>query len=131
MKKLIVILSVLFSSVLWADGTAGVAAAKEWLKIVDSGEYAASWQKTDSFFKSQLPQANWDAALKQMRTPLGVVVSRTELSSKEYSALPGVPDGDYLVIQFQTDFQHKKSSTETLTMSKSSGNWLPVGYFIK
>ncbi|MCH8538402.1 MAG: DUF4019 domain-containing protein [Alkalimonas sp.] len=131
MKKLILILSFCFSSLTWAGESAGVTAAKAWLSMVDSGEYAESWQQADAFFKSQLPQANWDAALKEVRTPLGAVVSRTELGSKEYSALPGVPDGQYLVIQFQTDFQNKKSSTETLTLSKSSGEWLPIGYFIK
>jgi Protein of unknown function (DUF4019) len=51
---------------------------------------------------------------------LGKVNSRTELGAKEYKALPGVPDGEYLVIQFQTDFHNKKSATETLTLSKSS-----------
>ncbi|WP_284246221.1 DUF4019 domain-containing protein [Thalassotalea insulae] len=35
------------------------------------------------------------------------------------------------MIQFQTEFQNKKSAIETLTLSKSRGNWLPVGYFIK
>lgn len=93
--------------------------------------YGESWQKADSFFKSQLSKKQWNSALKGIRTPLGKVISRTELSAKEYSSLPGVPDGEYLVIQFQTDFQNKKASTEILTLSKSSGQWLTVGYFIK
>ena len=131
MKKLILILSLCISSFIWANESDGSIAAKQWLKIVDAGEYSESWQKSDSFFKSQLPQAKWDAALKGVRAPLGKVKSRSELGAKEYSTLPGVPEGEYLVIQFQTEFQNKKSATETLTLSKSSGHWLPVGYFIK
>ena len=131
MKKLILILSIYFSSFVWANESVGVTAAKEWLRIVDSGEYAESWEKSDSFFKSQLTQEKWAVALKEVRSPLGAVVSRIELGAKEYSTLPGAPDGQYLVIQFQTDFQNKKTSTETLTLSKSSGDWLPIGYFIK
>jgi len=131
MKKLILILSLCVSSFVWANESTGSIAAKEWLNIIDAGEYAKSWQKADSFFKSQLSQKKWDNALEGIRTPLGKVTSRSELSTKEYSSLPGVPDGEYLVIQFQTEFQNKKSSTETLTLSKSSGQWLPVGYFIK
>ncbi|MBU2978784.1 DUF4019 domain-containing protein [Alteromonas sp. C1M14] len=131
MKKLLLILSLCVSSFVWANESAGVTAAKEWLKIVDAGKYSESWQKSDSFFKSQLTQTKWDAALKGVRTPLGQVKSRSELGAKAYSSLPGVPDGEYLVIQFQTEFQNKKSAIETLTLSKSSGNWLPVGYFIK
>lgn len=131
MKKLILILSIFFSSFLWANESAGIKAAKEWLRIIDSGEYAESWKKSDSLFKSQLTQENWAVALKEVRYPLGMVVSRIKLEAKEYSTLPGAPDGQYLVIQFQTDFENKKSSTETLTLSKSSGDWLPIGYLIK
>jgi hypothetical protein len=131
MGKLILILSLWGSSFVWANDSAGSIAAKEWLKIVDTGEYVESWQKSDAFLKSQLTQTESSAALAGVRTPLGQVRSRSELGAKEYSSLPGVPDGEYLVIQFQTEFQNKTSATETLTLSKSSGDWLPVGYFIK
>ena len=131
MGKLILILSLWGSSFVWANDSAGSIAAKEWLKIVDAGEYVESWQKSDAFFKSQLTQTEWSVALTGVRTPLGQVKSRSELGAKEYSSLSGVPDGEYLVIQFQTEFQNKTSATETLTLSKSSGDWLPVGYFIK
>lgn len=130
-EKLILILSLCISSFVWANDSSGSIAAKEWLKIVDAGDYAQSWQESDSFFKSKLPKNKWDTALKGIRTPLGKVTSRSELSAKEYSSLPGVPKGECLVIQFQTAFQNKKSATETLTLSKSSGQWLPVGYFIQ
>ncbi|MEW6992609.1 DUF4019 domain-containing protein [Colwelliaceae bacterium 6441] len=131
MKKLILILTLCISSLVSANESSGSKAAKEWLNIVDAGNYSDSWQKSDSFFQSQLSQNKWDKALKGVRTPLGKVNSRSELGAKEYTTLPGVPDGEYLVIQFQTDFQNKKSATETLTLSKASGKWLPIGYFIK
>lgn len=131
MKNLLLILSLIMSSVVWANPAPGSSASKEWLKIIDAGKYGESWQKADSFFKSQLSQKKWDSTLKGIRTPLGKVTSRIELSAKEYSSLPGVPDGEYLVIQFQTDFQNKKASTEILTLSKNSGKWLTVGYFIQ
>lgn len=131
MKKLIFILTLCISSLVSANESSSSTAAKEWLKIVDAGNYTESWQKSDSFFKSQLSQTKWDTALKGVRTPLGKVESRSELGAKEYSSLPGAPEGEYLVIQFQTEFENKKSATETLTLSKTSGQWLPVGYFIK
>ncbi|PKH87702.1 DUF4019 domain-containing protein [Colwellia sp. Bg11-28] len=130
MKKLILILTLCISSVAWANPMSGSSAAQEWLNIIDAGQYGESWQKAGSFFKSQLSQNKWESILKGIRIPLGKVTSRAELSAKEYSTLPGVPDGKYLVIQFKTEFQNKKSSTETLTLSKNSGQWLPVGYFI-
>ena len=130
MIKLIFILSLCISSFVWANESAGSIAAKEWLNLVDAGKYTESWQKSDSFFQSQLSQKKWDKALNDVRAPLGKVNKRAELGAKEYSVLPGVPEGEYVVIQFKTDFQNKKSATETLTLSKSSGKWLPIGYFI-
>lgn len=130
MKKLILILSLCISCFVLANNPAGSSAAIEWLKIVDAGSYAESWQKSDSYFQSQLSQDTWESALKSVRSPLGKVNSRSELGAKEYTSLPGVPDGEYLILQFQTEFQNKKSAIETLTLSKSSGQWLPVGYFI-
>ncbi|WP_448563361.1 DUF4019 domain-containing protein [Thalassotalea ganghwensis] len=131
MKKLMIVLSLCISTFVWANESMGSIAAQEWLKIVDAGRYAESWEKSDSFLKSQLTQTKWDVALKGVRTPLGQVKSRSKLGAKEYTSLPGVPDGEYLVIQYQTEFQNGKSATETLTLSKNSGNWLAVGYFIK
>jgi predicted SnoaL-like aldol condensation-catalyzing enzyme len=67
-----------------------------------------------------------------VRNPLGRMVSR-ELISKTYSqSLPGAPDGEYVVIQFATSFENKKSAIETVTpMLDSDGEWRVSGYFIK
>jgi len=131
MKKLILILCFCVSSLANANGSEGTVAATEWLGLIDKGEYGESWVKADTFFRSQLSQEKWEQALVGVRAPLGTVISRKELSNTEYSELPGAPDGEYIVIQFQTSFQNKKSSVETLTLSKSSGQWQAVGYFIK
>ncbi len=131
MKKLILILSICISTFVSANQSNASIAAENWLKIVDAGNYAESWNKSDSFFKSQITEVDWDNALKGVRAPLGKIKSRSELGTKEYSTLPGVPNGEYLVIQFETEFQNKMSAIETLTLSKNSGNWLPVGYLIK
>ena len=83
MGKLILILSLWGSSFVWANDSAGSIAAKEWLKIVDAGEYVESWQKSDAFLKSQLTQTESSAALTGVRTPLGQVKSRSELMEQK------------------------------------------------
>lgn len=46
--------------------------------------------------------------------------------------LPGAPDGEYAVIQFETSFANKKSAIETVTpMKDPDGKWRVSGYFIK
>ncbi len=48
------------------------------------------------------------------------------------SSLPGAPDGNYVVIQFKTTFEHKAQAVETVTpMLENDGVWRVTGYFIK
>jgi hypothetical protein len=45
--------------------------------------------------------------------------------------LPGAPDGEYVVIQFESSFEKKKSAVETVTpMLEKDGKWRVSGYYI-
>lgn len=104
--------------------------AKSWLVLIDNGQYQQSWQQTDSLFKQAMPQSNWSNVLKQVRVPLGKVILRKNLSLMKYDSLPGTPDGEYVIIQFQSQFMNKEQTVETISLSKNSGQWQPLGYFI-
>jgi hypothetical protein len=56
-----------------------------------------------------------------------------ELKSKQYTkTLPGAPDGEYVVIQYKTTFENKKSAIETvIPMLEKDGRWRVSGYYIK
>jgi hypothetical protein len=103
-----------------------------WLALVDSGKYADSWQESSPMFKAHVSKEQWKDMLRATRDPLGKMVSR-KLSSATYTkTLPGAPDGDYVVIQYETSFEHKQSATETVTpMLDKDGKWRVSGYFIK
>jgi len=43
-----------------------------------------------------------------------------------------VPDGEYVVIQYDSSFEHKQSAVETVTpMLDKDGKWRVSGYYIK
>ncbi len=111
---------------------AAVAAAKQWLALVDEGEYGESWTRAAGYFKNAVTQEKWEQSLSGARKPLGKLISR-EVKDKMYeTALPGAPDGEYVIIHFQTSFDNKKSATETVTpMLEKDGQWRVSGYFIK
>jgi len=109
-----------------------VTAAEGWLALVDAGKYGESWKAASGFFKIAVPQGQWEQSLKAVRSPLGKLVSRKLLSKTYMTSLPGAPDGEYLVIQFETSFQNKKSAIETITpMKEKDGKWRVSGYYIK
>ena len=111
---------------------AAVEAAKAWLALIDEGKYGASWETAAAYFKNAITKQKWEQTLTAVRNPLGQLISR-DLSSKTYmTSIPGAPDGEYVVIQFETSFENKESGIETVTpMLDSDGQWRVSGYYIK
>ncbi len=111
---------------------AAQVAAESWLKLVDEGNYAASWEQAAKLFKGAVQQADWGRMAAGVRQPLGKLVSR-RLKSRQYAEkMPGAPDGKYVVIQYDTVFEHKASAVETVTpMADPDGAWRVSGYFIR
>jgi len=109
-----------------------IAASGAWLSLVDEGNYAESWNQVAGLFKNAVTKEQWQSTVKAVRTPLGKVVVR-KLKSKKYTeTMPGAPDGEYVVIQYETTFENKKSAVETVTpMLDKDGKWRVSGYYIK
>jgi len=111
---------------------AAVSAAKKWLSMVDEGKYAESWKEAAEYFKNSVKQKQWEQSLQAVRKPLGKVVSRKVKSKTYMTSLPGAPDGEYVVIQFDTSFENKKKTVETVTpMMDKDGKWRVSGYYIR
>jgi hypothetical protein len=70
--------------------------------------------------------------MESFRKPLGSLISRKLKSAQPMTELPGAPDGQYVLMQFETSFTNKKSAVETVTfMLEKDGQWKSGGYFIK
>lgn len=111
---------------------AAVAAAEKWVALVDGGKYAESWKEAAAYFRNAVPQAQWEQMARAVRQPLGKLVSRKVKATAYKTALPGAPDGEYVVIEFETSFENKKAAIETVTpMMDKDGQWRASGYFIK
>ena len=112
--------------------SAAIVAAESWLNTVDHGQYAASWQAAAAYFKQAVTEAQWVQSLQSVREPLGEHVSRQVKSATYQTALPGAPDGEYVVIQFTTVFTHKEQAIETVTpMKDADGAWRVSGYYLR
>ena len=111
---------------------AAIQSAQVWLDLVDGGSYAKSWEDTAAVFKSAVSQADWEKTAQGVRAPLGRMVSRKIKSQQYANSLPGAPDGEYVVIQYDTTFENKANAVETVTpMLDKDGQWKVSGYYIK
>jgi hypothetical protein len=111
---------------------AATSAAQTWLAAIDQGDYAQSWQQASAFFRSAVTEDKWKTSLETVRKSLGKLTSRKVNKAQSATSLPGAPEGQYVVMQFDTVFANKPFATETVTfMLEKDGQWRAAGYFIK
>lgn len=106
--------------------------AEAWLALVDQGKYLESWDEAAPLFKGAITRERWAEAARAARGPLGRLVSRKLSSARYAESLPGAPDGKYVVIQYATRFDNKRSAVETVTpMLDPDGVWRVSGHYVK
>jgi len=109
-----------------------IRASEDWVALVDSGKYAESWKVAAAAFRSSVTQEKWESAMKSVRDPLGKLQTRKLDTAKYTAVLPGIPNGDYVVLLFESSFEHKAVAQETVIMSQEKDKeWRVAGYYIK
>ncbi|MBD8530074.1 MULTISPECIES: DUF4019 domain-containing protein [unclassified Massilia] len=126
----------LVAPTLHAQEDANVAAAKEaadrWLAAMDAGKTAEAWDEAAPAMQAAVPREAWANAGAQARAPFGAFSARKLVSSVYTRAMPGVPAGEYVVMQYTTDFANRAGAVETVTpMRQPDGSWKVSGYYIK
>ena len=108
------------------------AAAQHWLALADAGQRAATWTEAAEPFQRAVTQADWEQTLQTVRAPLGALKSRTLKTSRFLKNPPGAPDGDYVMVTYDSVYANQPAVTETVTQVRGKdGSWKMSGYFIR
>ena len=108
------------------------AAARDWLALADRSDAQASWNAAGKKFQAAMSAAGWADALAKVRTPLGEMKSRTISQTGFRKKFQDVPDGDYALVVYVTNFANKVRGQETVTLERESdGKWRVLGYSIQ
>lgn len=114
------------------DMGAARQAAEAWLSYADAGHYGKTWDDAAVAFQGAIAKPKWEQTIKSVLAPLGRQSSRVFQSSSYSTSLPGAPAGEYVVLQYRTDFANKTGAIETVTpMRQADGKWRVSGYFIR
>ncbi len=107
-------------------------AAVSWLELTDQGKYEESWNQASSLFRNAVSLEEWTKALSAARGPFEALVARSSKSAEYHRELPGAPDGEYVILTFDSVFTKKANAVETVTMMKDDdGAWRLSGYFVR
>lgn len=107
-------------------------AATRWLAVMDAGKTADAWDQGAAAMQGAITRETWGQVGTQARAPLGAVKARKQTSATFTKTLPGAPEGEYVVIQYATDFANKAGMTETVVpMRQADGSWKVATYLIR
>ena len=72
----------------------------------------------------------WTAELAKVRTPLGAVQKRTMIAAQPMATQTGGVKGDFVGMQFKTDFANKTGAVETVGVASAvrTGQSRPTSY---
>jgi uncharacterized protein DUF4019/BlaR1 peptidase M56 len=114
------------------DTTAAQDALRAWLGLLDAQAYGPSWDEAAPLFKTAVSRDDWAKAARGARQPFGALVSRQVRVAAAQAAVPGMPNGQYVVVQTDAAFAHKASAHETATLQLApDARWRVVGYLIR
>jgi hypothetical protein len=122
---------VAFSASVSATDKASAAPAEAWAKLLDGQRWSESWKASATSFKSKITEASWVSMAQPLRAQLGSMSSRSLKSVQITNTLPGAPDGNYMIVQFDTAFANKSDAVETVVLSREGAVWAVSGYFIR
>lgn len=109
------------------EDTANVAA--QWLKLIDDGKYADSWDYASQTFQFTIKKNEWIVAEEKLRQPMGRLLNRQLMQQLPAKDPKGLPAGDYMVLAYKSSFSNRPDVRELVTMVKESdGKWRVLTY---
>src|SRR4051812_6688143 len=123
----------LVPSFLCAEPPAGeqavTIAAIAWLKLVDDGNAAESWQALAAPTKESIPQWKWKLGFGLSQRKFGSLSARKLRSAHSVDKSPGGRTGEFVLLEYDTMSTKQGPIVEKLTMThEPDGQWRVGGY---
>jgi len=111
---------------------AATTAATRFLQLIDANQFAESWQDSASLLQEKVPEQKWVEQLRKTREVAGPLVTRKQTSISYSTSAKDSPEGEYILIMYESAFKAKADAQEILTvMLDKDQTWRVAGYFIK
>jgi len=90
--------------------------ALSFLELVDQGRYDDAWLSTSTLFQNLNNQDQWQSRQQAIRAGYGALSSRQIhlISYRQTYSLS--PDGQYVVVQFESSYTNKADTIETVVL---------------
>ncbi len=106
-------------------------AAGAWLQLLDAEHYDTCWKQSAALFQQNVPEAAFQRRMETIRKPIDPMITRSLTASEYKKQLPGLPQGEYVALVWDTVFSNSKDTLESLIMVNEQGQWKMSGYSIQ
>jgi hypothetical protein len=139
MKALLMAFALLFGGGVLAQTSAGPSTpmtptpddrAKQWLTVIDDQNYADAYKQLGASARAKETEQAFAGRVGGVRAPLGAMSSRNLKDVKLTKTLPGMRDGQFAVVRYDSAFAHKAAAVESVTLVSESSAWSVVTYSI-
>jgi len=114
------------------DDRESIEAAGKWLTLLDAGKMGIAWDSASAHLKSVVTRKKWITEIQSARKPFGKLDKRTATRFARSHSLPGAPEGDYSIIEFDSVYANGKKATEqVIWMLEKDEVWRVSGYYIR
>jgi hypothetical protein len=114
-----------------AEEQAAERQALGFLGYLDHGRFADSYAYTGMLIRAQLDKEAYAKQLEKARAGVGALLSRELVNASYATNLPGAPEGQYVVLNYNASFANRQQALETVTLAFAKGYWRVSGYYIK
>lgn len=105
--------------------------ARAWIRDIDAGNPDAAWEASSALLQQSMARNDWQKAVKPLAA-FGAVEMRVPTSVAFSIKLPGMPDGQYAVVNYDTRFVGKAKTVESVILRREAdGYWRGVGYRVQ
>lgn len=108
------------------------AAADRWISLIDAGDFRQSWDEAGAALQGAVAPDQWAATVKRVLDQLGPLQARAHKAATYTTTLPNVPPGEYVVVEYRSEFRNADSAVETVVLQKhAEAGWRVVGFFVR
>jgi hypothetical protein len=83
-----------------------------------------------SLFKAFNDQERWKTRQQVIRVAYGSLISRNLKNVSYRTTFNQSPDGEYIIVQFESSYQNRASARETVILDCSNGTNCPIREYV-
>lgn len=104
-------------------------AATKWFSYLDNGFYGKIFLESSQYLRDRLNKGRMEEMLTTRLMMMGKNKTRTKSSIETLKKFRGLGPGEYINIDYVSDFELRSSVTERVVLKKDKGNWRVFEYF--